>query len=349
MSRYLRPALSLPLIDVSEPISETLATFAVSRHRVGPLLHLAMQSSADVTADDNASSILETAYQNNIFAGLKQKAAEKNISKLLNAHSVPFSILKGRGLAEQLHDDSTARQSKDVDILIPPDQSRQTIELLNREGYIYKATTMRRTERPVLRRQDTEIRRFKDITFVDPAFSVPIELHQRLFKFEPPSLTEDFSESVKFNAIPSLSNSFYCLYIVLHGALAMWPRLKWLVDLSILARKMPADNRREMLEIASAFGSATAVAASLLLAEQVFPDSLDDEWLAILNPYQEGNDTGELTGLFYQTLTAEANGRPILPLKSSILSGSADIIFSGKVGLVDTVLARVLNSIFARI
>ncbi|ASK89862.1 putative nucleotidyltransferase [Sphingorhabdus sp. SMR4y] len=348
LSRYLRPAISLPSRDVLEPISEALAIFADSRHRVGPLLHIAMQNCADITADSSASPILESAYQKNIFASLRQKAAEKKISELLAAHSVPFSFLKGRGLAEQLHDDPTARRSKDVDILIAPDSTGQAIALLNKEGYAFRSNTMRRTEMPEFARQRMELKRFKDITYIDPALSVPIELHQRLFRFEPKNFTEDFNSSVQFHANPSLSNSFYCLYLVLHGALAMWPRLKWVVDLSIIARTMPAHNRLEMLNIATGYGCDSAVAASLLMTERIFPDSLDAEWLAILQPYQERRDTNRLETLFYQTLTAAANGRPVLPWKSSMLSGSADMIFPGKIGLMDCIRARVLNSVFAR-
>ncbi|WP_321327399.1 nucleotidyltransferase family protein [uncultured Parasphingorhabdus sp.] len=349
LSRYLRPAISLPPRGVGEPISETLATFADNRHRVGPLLHMAMQNCADITATGPAATLLESACQKNLIASLKQKAAEQRISKLLKDHSIPFTVLKGRGLAQQLHDNSAVRRSKDIDILISPDRSRQAIAMMNQQGYIYKSATLKRTEIPQSIRQKMELKRFKDITFIDPAVSVPIELHQRLFKFEPRDLTGDFNNSVQFDAQPSLSNSFYCLYLVLHGSLAMWPRLKWVVDLSIVARNMPADNRLEMLSIAATYGCDTAVAASLLMTEQVFPDSLDDGWQQILKPYMKARNTAELKDLFFETLTADTNGRPNLPWKSSLLSGSADIIFSGKIGLMDSTRARVLNSVFARI
>ncbi|ATW03844.1 nucleotidyltransferase family protein [Sphingorhabdus sp. YGSMI21] len=349
LSRYLRPALSLPLIDVSEPISETLATFAVSRHRVGPLLHLATQGSADVTADDNASSILETAYQNNIFAGLKQKAAEKNISKLLNAHSVPFSILKGRGLAEQLHDDSTARQSKDVDILISPDRTRQAIGLLNDQGYIYKPYSLRRKKMFELARQDMEIKLFKDLTFLDPTFSVPIELHNRLFAFEPKTLTKDFSQSIKFTLNPQLTESFYCLYLILHGALAMWPRLKWVVDLSIIARKMPAQRRIEMLNIAASYGCDEAVAASLLMVESVFAGSLDDEWQLLLNQHRNNERLHQIKNWFYESLIASEIGRSVLPLSRYMSIGSAGFVFPGNINIIENFFRRWMASLTIRI
>jgi hypothetical protein len=349
LSRYLRPAMSLPSIGVSEPISEDLATFADSRHRVGPLLHLAWQRSADMAADKNASAILKTSYQANVFGSLRQKAAERKIANLLISHSVPFSFLKGRGLAEQLHDDPTVRQSKDVDILVSPDRSRQAIKLLNHEGYIFKSDTLRRKKRIELTRQDMELKFFKDITFIDPAVSVPIELHGRLFKFEPKGLTNDFNDSVRSTAVPLLSNSFYCLYLILHGSLAMWPRLKWLVDLSIMARKMPVQSRLQMMDIAKFYGCEVAVAASILMAEEIFSGSLDDDWQSLLEPFQKDENLLKMQGLYYECLEANAVGRPSYPLKSFLLSGAADLVFPGKIGLFETLFKRFVNSLAVRI
>lgn len=349
LSRYLRPAISLPSMGVSEPISETLATFADSRHRVGPLLHMAWQSCADITAEENASSILKSAFQKNVFVSLRQKAAGEKISNLLTSHSIPFSFLKGGGLAEQLHDIATARQSKDVDILVPPDRSRQAIKLLNREGYIYKTHTIGRKKMLEIARQDMEIKLFKDLTFIDPDYSIPIELHCRLFKFEPKTLTADFNASIKFSPNPSLTNSFYCLYLILHGALALWPRLKWLVDLSIMARKMPVHTRKDMMDVAESYGCADAVVASLLTAEEIFPGSLDDDWHILLKAYRKDEYLSEMMELFYDSLTASEIGGNSLPLRSFILSGSADFIFPGKIGLFDGLVKRFMHALTIRI
>jgi len=349
LSRYLRPAMSLPSIGVSEPISEALATFADSRHRVGPLLHLACQRSADIEADKNATAILKNSFQANVYASLRQQAAERKIASLLISHSVPFSFLKGRGLAEQLHGDSTARQSKDVDILVSPAQSSQVIKLLNNNGYIYQSHTVRQKKMLELARQDMDIQLFKDLTFLDPILSVPIELHHRLFKFEPNSLTADFNDSVQFSATPSLSNSFYCLYLILHGALAMWPRLKWLADLSIIARKMPVQSRLEMMDIAKSYGCEPAVVASLLLTEEIFPGSLDDEWQPLMKQYLKDRSMHKMKDIFYKSLTANGIGKPSLPLKSYFLSGSADFIFPGKISLFESLLKRFLYYVTIRI
>lgn len=314
---------------------------------MGPLLHLACQASA--AADEDALSILKASYQENVFRSLRQKAAERKLSNLLISHDLPFSLLKGLGLAEQLYDDPNARQSKDVDILIPADRCGQVIRLMNDRGYRYRSYAVKRTKLFELSRQDMDIKLFKDLTFFDPDLSVVIELHSRLFKFEPNGLTDDFNESVKSGPTPSLSNSFYCLYLILHGTLAMWPRLKWLVDLSIMVRKMPVQSRQEMMEIADSFGCEAAVAASIFMAEELFPGSLDDDWQLLLAPFQQDNNLRKLQDLFYECLTASEIIRPSIPLKSFLLSGAADLVFPGKIGLIDTVIKRFVKSLAVRI
>lgn len=349
LSGNLRPAMALPLASGFEPVSETLATFADGRHRVGPLLHVACQGCADIVVDKKALLILKSSYQENVYTSLRQKAVERKLSNLLNSHSVPFSFLKGRGFAEQLHDNPAARQSKDVDILVSPERSSEVIKLLNETGYIYRSYSLRSNKLFELSRQEMDIKLFKDLTFFDPDLSVPIELHRRLFKFEPNRLTADFNDSVKFRATPSLSNSFYCLYLILHGALTFWPRLKWLVDLSIMARKMPAQTRLEMMDIAKSYGCEVAVAASLFMTEDIFSGSLDDEWQSLLDPFKKDQFRLKVQDLYYETLTASAAGRPSLPLKSFMLSGSADLIFPGRIGLFESLFGRFMNSLVIRI
>lgn len=349
LSRKLRPAMGLPDVSISEPISETLATFADSRHRVGPLLHLACQGRADTEPDRAALLLLKSAYQANVYASLRQKAVEGKISELLIKHSVPFSFLKGRGLAEQLHRDPAARLSKDVDILVSTDRSSEVIKLMNNNGYIYKSYGRKPNKRLELARQDMDIKLFKDLTFFDSNLSVPIELHCRLFKFEPDGLTNGFHETVKTTPVPSLSNSFYCLYLILHGTLAMWPRLKWLVDLSIMLRKMPIESRLEMMDIAKSYGCDVAIAASILTTEEIFSGSLDDDWQSLLEPFRMDGHLREMQGLYYECLTANTVSRPSYPLKSRLLSGSADLVFPGKISLLETLLRRFMNSLAVRI
>lgn len=345
----IRPAILLPSAGSLEPITEDLATFAVGRHRVGPLLHLACQGSEDIFAEEAALSILQSSYRQNCLRNLHQQAVKKRLSDLLLSHSVPFSFLKGDGLAEQLYDDPTVRLSKDVDVLIPSDCSQLVIGLMQKNGYIYKPYTVRRKKIFEKMRQNMDAKIFKDLTFIDPIFRVPIELHVRLFQIEPITLTNNFNGLIKFTKNPSISNGFYCLYLILHGTHARWQRLKWVIDLSILARKMPLESRLEMMSIAKSYNCERAVAASLLMTEDMFTGSLDDDWQMLLGSYQHDKRVHHIKELFYQTLKARDLAIPRRSVREFIFPDNVDFIFPGKISLLKRFFVRLIASLSIRI
>lgn len=349
LSSSIRPAILLPYAGPLEPITEDLATFAVGRHRVGPLLHLAYQGSDDISAEEAALPILQSSYRQNCLRILHQKAVKKRLSDLLLSHSVPFSFLKGDGLAEQLYDDPTVRLSKDVDVLIPSDCSQLVIRLLQKNGYIYKPYTLRRKKIFEKIRRNIDINISKDLTFFDPIFLEPIELHIRLFQIEPNTLINDFNESIKFSKNPSIYNGFYCLYLILHGAHARWQRLKWVIDLSILARKMPLESRLEMMSIAKSYNCEMSVAASLLMTEVIFPGSLDDEWQMLLSSYQREKRVHHIKQLFYETLTAGSLAKPRRSAKEYILPFNINYIFPEKIDILKYFFIRFSASISYRV
>lgn len=349
LSASIRSAILLPSAGSLEPITEVLATFAVRRHRVGPLLHLACQGSEDIFAEEAALSILQSSYRQNCLRNLHQQAVKKRLSDLLLSHSVPFSFLKGDGLAEQLYDDPTVRLSKDVDVLIPSDCLQLVIRIMRKNGYMYKPYTVRRKKIFEKMRQNMDAKIFKDLAFIDPIFQVPIELHVRLFQIEPNNLTNDFNEAIKLTKNPSIYNGFYCLYLILHGANARWQRLKWVIDLSILARKMRLQSRLEMMSIAKSYNCEIAVAASLLMTEAIFPGSLDDDWQMLLGSYRQDKRVHHIKELFYQTLKARDLAIPRRSVREFILPDNVDFIFPGKISLLERFFVRSIASLSIRI
>lgn len=59
-------------------------------------------------------------------------------------------------------------------------------------------------------------------------------------------------------------------YIIAHGALSLWVRLKWLVDLVPLFNKLSAGEKLETREYARRSGAENSFAASLLLLRTIF-------------------------------------------------------------------------------
>jgi hypothetical protein len=347
LSAYICPQIGLPAAGCEAPIDEALANFAVKRHRVGAMLYKATQNNPNV--GELAASILSSSYQKNIRAILSQRAALQKLTVLLEDHAIPFSILKGLGVANQIYDDPHTRESKDIDIQIAPHTSEAAIQLLSKNGYIYKPYSLRANRSVKLKRQLSDMKLFKDLTFIDPQFSTVIELHQRLFKVEPKNLTADFSAAIKFQQTPSVLDSYYCLYIILHGAVSLWQRLKWLVDLSLLARQMSVPKRRSLMELAKIYGCENAIAASLQFTDEIFVGSLDDEWKAILLEQDCGGEMQRLIAIFRQSLMTTSPDRPDLPLRKPIYFDTAAVLFGQQVSIFNIIRKRVLASIALRI
>lgn len=337
----LRPALALPPRGAQIVLTRALAAHAIDRHRVGPLLHAALATgNGFARIEDGARTDLIASAKHNALTKIRREAAERKARAALEDEAIRFSILKGTGLAAQLYDDPALRTAKDLDILIDPERARDAIGVFRRSGYRYIPYTRTSGKFAARARQYNDMLIQKDLTFLDTQFSVPIEVHRRLFKFEPRGLTRAFIASVDFAPTPSLGNAHYGLYLILHGSLTFWHRLKWVADLSIILRRTGPDLMGEILTLADGYGCSEAVISSAMLAEQMFPGSLDGHWSEAARGEAHRPQVGRLLSHYRQTLTGPGDWYRNLPLKAWWSSGPADLIFPGRIGFARAAVNR---------
>lgn len=349
LANALRPAVGLEPSRQPPTISKAIANFAINRHRIGPLLHSACQEMPEVDIEDAAKSQLEASFRSNALAELRHKAVEQKLIGLFLDHDISFTFLKGRGLSQQLYGNSPVRVAKDIDILVSSDQIQTAIALLNEGGFKYRPYSLGNGKVGAVARQYQDLRIHKDLTFHDPQYSVPIEVHQRPFQYLPNDLAAKFNESLGFAPVPPISNAHYCLYLFLHGSMTFWHRLKWVADLSILVRKSDESVACETIDLAMRYRCSHAVAASLRLTEQVFPGSLSDRWLAVVQEYEDDPSAGALFDLNWRTLNDVEQRRPKLPFKAFLSSGPADLIFPGQIPFIPSAINRWFGSLTMRI
>ncbi len=302
-----------------------------------------------VNIEDAAKSQLEASFRSNALAELRHQAVEQKLAALFRGHDIKATFLKGRGLSQQLYGSSPVRVSKDVDVLVSPDQIKTAIELLNDSGFRYRPYSMGKGKIGAVARQYQDIRIHKDLTFHDPQFSVPIELHQRPFHYLPKELAASFAESLGLAPAPPITNAYYCLYLFLHGSLTFWHRLKWVADLSILVRKSDESVACETIELAMRYRCSHAVAASLMLSEKVFPGSLSEHWADVVRQHEDDQAAKNLYDLNCRTLTHREWREPKLPLKAFLSSGSAELIFPGQIPFIPSAINRWFGSLTLRI
>jgi hypothetical protein len=178
----------------------------------------------------------------NRILGMQQIGFFLEITNLLRGHGIEFINLKGPLLSEHIYGDPTYRTSRDFDILVEPNQVNQTLQFLKNEGFHYPDFEWPKSKK----KQKIVLHFLNQIEMVHEESGVMIEIHWKLFstritdqkKLE--RLIPENIETVEFGGteLNRFSKEFELFYLIVHGGIHAWFRLKWLVDIhEILDRK----------------------------------------------------------------------------------------------------------------
>ena len=158
-----------------------------------------------------------------------------NISDKLKEASVPFIPLKGPILSQKLYNDPSFRWSNDLDFLIPMDSIKETFAVLVENGY-----RPHNFDWPSNRIEEKFLLRFSNqILFTHLEKNINIEIHWKLFKIRILK-SSDLSRIINTNcqkiemnerSFQVFNNELELLYLIIHGGMHAWFRLKWLVDI----------------------------------------------------------------------------------------------------------------------
>lgn len=247
-------------------INEKFARFALERHQVGPLLHAAIRSCRhDVSPA--ARQLLAASYHDSAERRKITLTHLERIARQFSAGRIPWMALKGAPQAGQLYADPVWRISSDVDLLVARDRFGAAFSALCDMGFAPaypKLPASRLLQRLVLRA-------IRDVTMIsqdDPRCA--IELHSRLFMARD-RRTSGLQLGIADGELPAPAiGPALAFYIVAHGALSLWVRLKWLADLVPLFDKLSGDEKFEARQWARRSDAENSFAASLLLLRTIF-------------------------------------------------------------------------------
>ena len=265
---YLHPDQTPPSIDPEQ--LETVASYAIDRHRVGAFIYGWMRRYDDPTP--HIPEAYAEAYQRNGLQQLAQQAAHRKIENILTKEDIRLVPIKGLSLANELYAHPGWRQARDIDLLVAPQHFRAAIQCLIDHKFILK--TPEHWDKQG--RHQNDALKQKDISFLDPGSNIIIELHQRLFDYEPAGFSNAFYNQISGTSVAD--QPLYCLYIIMHAANSFWSRLKWVVDAILLLQNMTPDTRNDMILLAKAYGCEQAVWGSLSFITANFPRALDEDW-----------------------------------------------------------------------
>jgi hypothetical protein len=203
-----------------------------ARQRVAGLAQAAL-CSAGVTPPADADARLTQLVQAAGHRALALASESVRLRALLQVEGVPALFIKGAALARLAYGSEGLKHSRDIDLLVAPDDAERAFGLLEREGYraIVPKGPLTAGQRNLV------FRLHKDIELYHPQRRLNIELHWRLI--DNPVLLRTVGASspsqeveVLNGRLATLADPLLFAYLATHGATHCWFRLKWLADLN---------------------------------------------------------------------------------------------------------------------
>jgi hypothetical protein len=196
------------------------------------------------------------------------------ITDAMYTDDIKFVSLKGPLLSYRIYQDAACRKSKDFDLLVGFDLMEKAISVLKGLGFQsswYEWPT------------EKNYKQFKgklrfQFHLAHPEKQYSIELHWKLFAIPPikqslieelinTNLTELEYAGRRFNV---LNPEMELLYLIIHGSLHGWRRLKWLVDVHEIVKR-GLYNEQKFIDIVRIFKAVRLVALSNEILKIFYP------------------------------------------------------------------------------
>jgi Uncharacterised nucleotidyltransferase len=262
----------------AEPIDWREFLRLVDRHHVAPQVERSGWLRSAGAPNDVAGAVHDRARKRSLWL-LRMLAFHREILGLLGDAGVDVVVLKGVTLAVDGYEDPGARTPGDLDLLVDPGSVPRAVAALKDAGFDWhewgdpnrvplETTPIERLPRlPVAR--DVALARG----------GIKVELHWRLFPnsrlmpVDPGWLRAPRYVEAGGVEIPSLPLDAQWLYVLVHGSVHFWSRMKWLADVPVLGLRHPELASRAFLTGLDA-AYRRAVATGLILAEAAFGEFL---------------------------------------------------------------------------
>lgn len=235
------------------------------RHRVYPIVYPKLAQIKEIPASTLAR--LKQQVDNNKFKTLQLAHESVKLVKQLEQRNVQSLIIKGLPLALQVYVDITLRPCKDIDLVVNPKDLAVCCETLESLGYARISPAFELTPW----RLKYYIKNFREYIYVNKTTGVCIEPHWKVdyFSATVPLFTHRQYLSFYKQDLPVMSNEDNFIYLVLHGAIHCYWRLRWLNDIAQILKQGLSINWQVVQNNAKAQGVLPIVHQGIILAHQL--------------------------------------------------------------------------------
>jgi hypothetical protein len=243
----------------------------VQRQRIAGLVDLALKTAGIAVPVAIAAMIGQQAKRiafHNLFAA----AETARVMRLIEAAGYPVLTVKGVALGARAYGSIALKHSKDIDLLILPEHVGPVLALLEADSYrlVAPAATLSAAQRALLPRYG------KDATLARVNHAMQIELHWRLIgntTMLPGVTARAPADPVGLGGdmvVPTLNAPDLYAYLVVHGAIDGWHRMKWIADVNAWLAPLRAEQIVVLHDHAVTLGAEKASAQALILMEELF-------------------------------------------------------------------------------
>ena len=220
--------------DIDWPVVWKLAL----RHRVVPIMVDRIKQ-LDVAVPDDIAVLMSANAQQNLYKGMKQAAELVRLTQLFEKHDIPFVVFKGIALLKLMGLELHQRHHGDIDLLLADVEDVWRADIALRSiGYqrrtLPKSFSLNAPQKRYFKRYE------KDVIYDHPQRSIHLELHfkvclsEKLLPISPQEFYKNRSMiEVSSISIPVMSRADHQIYLLAHGAVSRWFRLKWLCDVPL--------------------------------------------------------------------------------------------------------------------
>jgi putative nucleotidyltransferase-like protein len=277
----------------------------LKRHRVAGLITQALRCAGIVLPSPKAQ-VLETFVDRVSRYNLRLAGETVRLQSLFASAGIPVIVLKGPTLERLVYGRLVAMQTRDIDLLVPPECAEAAVQILERDGYIlfFPANKLSGLQRRAL------VRYAREVELVDSRKKSQVELQWRaadnpflLDGVDARAATQTISLS-ESAVVRTLALDDLFAYLCVHGARHSWSRLKWLAELNALLVSTNADIEH-LYRHAQRIGAGLCAAQGLLLCHQLLGLKLPT---ALVHELQTKKRHRKLVDIAMRAMTAPSTG-----------------------------------------
>jgi len=267
---------------IEEEIDWKIFNKLVERHRMIPLIYSSIMQFKKIIPD-NEFHLLEDNFKANQKRMMLLAGELNSIYNIFNSSNIPVLTIKGTPLAIEIYNNVAMRSSRDIDILVAPEDIDKSVLLLEKIGYKTTVPAFQLTP------YQTKIYRktLHHLTLKKPNGAM-IELHWRLFtpfSFFPKNTNQLFQNAISVNHFDSKINILdpetNLLYLMVHGSVHRWYQLYWIKDLSEFLYQHPELNMNRVIQRAIELDVLQSIKLGFVMTnlfyKNTFPPSLNQD------------------------------------------------------------------------